>query len=258
MDEKRRQFIFGMTAIAGAAALDGFGLLKASSALQPPVKATTSRPSRDIKDYPHIIDVIPSKDMKRYFPIIVDACCDPKTDYLSKVPFVIELEVSKIWNESLFEWDALSNVGAGGLQQLMEPTARDFGLTVAKSPELAKLNSTISEYKKLRGEIVSRRLELHKLVETGSDKIAGPKLTRLNRLRTDLAGLYTRRSAAYRKLRAEKTNYVAKVHSLTPKQREKFDARFVPKLLIPRGVKHIVRDIMECKGDERMAGRCRI
>jgi hypothetical protein len=30
-------------------------------------------------------------------------------------------------------------------------------------------------------------------------------------------------------------------------QRKKTDARFVPELLIPIGVKHIVRDIMECK-----------
>lgn len=247
MDEKRRQFITGMAAIAGAAALDGFGLLSASTAIQSAARTPVARPSRDIKDYPHITDVIPSKDMKRYFPIIVDACCDPGTDYLSKVPFLIELEASKTWSESLFEWDALSNVGAGGLQQLMEHTARDFGLTVAKSPEIAKLNSAISEYKKLRAEIISSRQELHKLVETGSDKISGTKLTRLNKLRVDLANLYTKRAAAYQKLRAEKTNYVSKIHSLTAKQREKFDARFVPELLIPKGVEHIVRDIMECK-----------
>ncbi|MFC1716401.1 hypothetical protein ACFL6S_22205 [Candidatus Poribacteria bacterium] len=247
MDEKRRQFIAGMAAIAGAAALDGFGLLRASSANQSPAKTPAARPSRDIKDYPHITDVIPSRDMKRYFPTIVDACYAPKGDYISKVPFIIELEVSKIWSESLFEWDALSNVGAGGLQQLMEGTARDFGLTVAKSPEITKLNSAISEYKKLRTEIISRRQELHKLVETGSDKIAGARLVKLNKLRVDLASLYTKRSAAYRKLRAEKANYVGKINSLTAKQREQFDARFVPELLIPKGVEHIVRDIMECK-----------
>ncbi len=243
MDEKRRQFIVGIAAIAGAAALDGFGLLNISSA----APATAARLSRDIKDYPHITDVIPSKDMKRYFPTIVEACYAPGMDYLSKVPFIIELEVAKIWNESLFEWDALSNVGAGGLQQLMEGTARDFGLTIVKSPELAKLNSVISEYKKLRTELISRRQELHKLVETGSAKIAGTKLVKLNKLRVDLANLYTKRAAAYRKLRAEKVNYVAKINSLTAKQREQFDARFAPKLLIPKGVKHIVRDIMECK-----------
>jgi len=150
MDEKRRQFIAGMAAIAGAVGLDGFGLLKASSALQSASEATIHRPSRNIKDYPHITDVIPSKDMKLYFPIIVDACSDPETDYLSKIPFLIELEVSKIWSESLFEWDALSNAGAAGLQQLMESTARGFGLTVARSPELQKLNSAMSEYRRLR------------------------------------------------------------------------------------------------------------
>lgn len=248
MDEKRRQFITGMAAIAGVAALDGVGLLKASTtALQSSSKIPVAKPSRNLKDYPHITDVIPSKDMKLYFPIIVDACSDPRMDYMSKVPFIIELEVSKIWSESLFEWDALSNVGAGGLQQLMEHTARDFGLTVAKSPEIARLNANISEYKKLRQGIISSRQELHKLVETGSDKIAGTKLVKLNKLRVDLAALYTKRSVAYKKMKAEKVKYVAKIHSLTPKERAKFDARFVPELLIPKGVKHIVRDIMECK-----------
>ena len=247
MDEKRRQFIVGMAAIAGAAALDGFGLLKSSLALQSPPKSSVARLSRNIEDYPHIIDVIPSKDMKRYFPIIVDACSDPEADYLSKVPFLIELEVAKIWSESRFEWNALSNMGAAGLQQLMEPTARDFGLTVAKSPEIGKLNSYISQYKKLRKDIVAKRQELHKLVETGSAKLTGTTLNRVNKLRVELANTYTKRSAAYRNLKAEKGRYVAKIHSMSVEQRKKFDARFVPEKLIPKGVEHIVRDIMECR-----------
>lgn len=246
MDEKRRKFITGMAAIAGAAALDGFGLLKAVSAAQPTTK-TIKKPSRNLSDYPHIIDAIPSKDMKLYFPLIVDACSDPKTDYLSKIPFIIELEVAKIWSESLFEWDALSNVGAGGLQQLMEPTARDFGLTVVKSPEIGKLNSAISEYGKQRKGIISKRDELHTLVESGSGAISKTALSKLNKLRTELGGLYTKRATAYKNLKAEKVKYVAKINSLSKKQRGKFDARFVPELLIPMGVKHIVRDILECK-----------
>ena len=247
MDEKRRQFIVGMAAIAGAAALDGFGLLRASSALQPPPKASVAKLSRDIKDYPHIIDVIPSRDMKRYFPMIVDACSDPKANYLSDVPFLIELEVAKIWSESRFEWDALSNVGAAGLQQLMAPTARDYGLSVTKSPESEELKSAISKYKNLREDIASKRRELHTLVESGGGKIAGTKLNKINKLRADLGNLYTRRSTAYRKLKSEKAEYVAKIHSLSVEKRKKFDARFVPELLIPAGVKHIVIGIMECK-----------
>ena len=247
MDEKRRQFIAGMAAIAGAAALDGFGLLKVSSAISSPPKSPISRPSRDIKDYPHIIDVIPSKDMKSHFPTIVDACSNPKTNHLSKIPFLIELEVSKIWSESRFEWDALSVVGAAGLQQLMEATARDFGLTVAKSPELQKLNSAISEHKRLRADIGAKRQELHKIVESGSGKLTGTALTRLNKLRADLGKLYAERSAAYEKLRAAKTGYVTKIHGMTVGKRKQFDARFVPELLIPAGVAHIVRDIMECR-----------
>ena len=111
MDEKRRQFITGMAAIAGVAALDGFGLLKASTtALQSSSKTLVAKSSRNLKDYPHITDVIPSKDMKLYFPIIVDACSDPRMDYMSKIPFIIELEVSKIWSESLFEWEDRKSV----------------------------------------------------------------------------------------------------------------------------------------------------
>lgn len=247
MDEKRRQFIAGVAAIAGAAALDGFGLLRVSSALQPTPKVRASRLSRSIKDYPHITDVIPSKDMKLYFPTIVEACSNPKMDYLSRVPFLIELEVSKIWSESRFEWDALSNAGAAGLQQLMEGTARDFGLTIVRSPELRKLNSAISEYKRLRGSIVAKRQELHRIVETGSAKMTGTALTKVNKLRADLGKLYTSRAAAYRSLKAAKAGYVTKIRGMTVSKRKQSDARFVPELLIPAGVKHIVRDIMECK-----------
>ena len=247
MDEKRRQFIAGMAAIAGAVGLDGFGLLKASSALQSASEATIHRPSRNIKDYPHITDVIPSKDMKLYFSMIVDADPDSETNYLPKIPFLIELEVSKIWSESLFEWDALSNAGAAGLQQLMESTARGFGLTVARSPELQKLNSAMSEYRRLRENVIAKRQELHRVVESGSGKITGASLVKLNGLRTDLGNLYTKRAAAYRSLKSAKAGYVTKIRGMTVEQRKRSDARFVPELVVPAGVEHIVRDIMECK-----------
>jgi len=247
MDEKRRQFIAGMAAVAGAAILVGFGIFKASAEVQSAAKIVASKPSRDIADYPHIIDAIPSKDMKTYFPIIVDACADPKADYLSKIPFLIELEIAKIWSESRFEWDALSNAGAGGLQQLMEPTAKDFGLTIAKSPELAKLNSFISEYRSLRKGIVAKRQELYRVAESGSGSITKANIAKLNTLRTDLGKLHTKRTVAYRNLKAAKTTYKKKIQNLSVDQRKKIDARFVPELLIPVGVKHIVRDIMECK-----------
>ena len=247
MDEKRRQFIAGMAAIAGAAALDGFGLFKALPSVQSAEKISTSKPSRNIKDYPHITEVIPSRDIKLYFPIIVDACSDPKTDYLSKVPFLIELESAKIWSESRFEWDAISVAGAGGLQQLMETTACDFGLTVAKSPQIQQLNTAMSEHRKLRSTMISRRQELHNLAESGSSKLTQSTLNRMNKLRAELADLHTKRSTAYQNLKAARKRYVEKIHSLSPKQREKFDGRFVPELVVPAGIKHIVRDIMECK-----------
>ncbi len=246
MDEKRRQFIAGMAALAGVAALDGFGLLKVSLASQS-ASNTTSRPSRDINDYPHIIDAIPSRDMKLYFPIIVDACSDPEENYLAEMPFLIELEVAKIWSESRFEWAALSNVGAAGLQQLMDYTARDFGLTVAKSPELQKLNSAISEYRSFRDSIGGKRQQLHNLVETGSAKMTSASLAKLNKLRAELGSLYTKRAAAYRELKTAKSNYVAKIQSMTVSQRKRFDARFVPEVLIPAGVKHLVKAIRECR-----------
>ena len=247
MDEKRRQFITGMAVIAGAAAFDGFGLLKASSVLQSAPKATVGKPSRNIKDYPHIIDVIPSKDMASYFPTIVDACSNPKKDYLSKIPFLIELEISKIWSESRFEWDALSNAGAAGLQQLMENTARGFGLAIAKSPEIRNLNSAIAKYKQLSQDVSAKRGELHKVVESGSGKITGTALAKLNKFRSELGDLYVKRSLAYQRLKAGKTTYSTKIRSMSVSQRKRFDARFVPELLIPVGIEHIVRDIMGCK-----------
>ena len=151
MDENRRQFIAGMAAIAGIIGLDGSGLLKASLAIQPASKAIIGKPSRNIKDYPHITDVIPSKDIKRYFPIIVDACSDPETNYLSKIPFLIELEVCKMWSESRFEWDALSTAGAAGL-----PTA---GFPIRKSQDQSSFDSSpglIAAYRVLHRLITPR------------------------------------------------------------------------------------------------------
>jgi len=247
MDERRRQIITGMAAAAGAAVLDGFGILRASAEAQSAAKIAAPKPSRKLEDYPHITDAIPSRDMALYFPLIVDACADPESDYLSKIPFLIELEVAKIWSESRFEWDALSFAGAAGLQQLMEHTARDFGLTIARSAEIDKLNSSISDYRKLRSEMFEKRQELHGLVESGTGDITRDRIDRINACRAELVEVKINRSKAYQRLKEAKEAYVNKIHSMNKDQRGKMDARFVPELLIPTGVKHIVRDIMECK-----------
>jgi hypothetical protein len=247
MDENRRKFIAGIAAIAGAAALDGFGLLKSYSAVRPASITTLSKPSRNINDYPHIIDVIPSRDMKRYFHIIVDACFDPDHEYISKIPFIIELEVAKIWAESRFEWDALSNAGAAGLQQLMPGTARDFGLMVKQSSELRSLDSAISEYRGFRDVISDKRQELHEIVETGRAELTRAELIKVNKLRAELDDLYTRRAKVYNRLKLVKSEYVHKIQVMTENERKRFDARFVPELLIPVGVEHLFRDITECR-----------
>ncbi len=247
MDEERRRFIAGMAAIAGTAALDGFGILGASAEAQSAAKVIVDKPSRQIEDYPHIIDAIPSKDMKYYFSLIVDACADPRADYLSKIPFLIELEVAKIWSESRFEWDAVSFAGAAGLQQLMEPVARQYGLTVVKSREIKKLNSSISTYGKLRSDTIAKQQELYKLAESGAGNITRDRIDKINTSRSELFELSKKRRMAYRNLKAAKKAYVDKIRSMSKDQRMKTDARFVPELLIPIGVKHIVRDIMKCK-----------
>jgi hypothetical protein len=130
---------------------------------------------------------------------------------------------------------------------LMESTAKDFGLTIAKTIELTKLNSTISEYGRLRSSVVAKRQELYELAESGSGDITKANLTKINNVRNDLRKLSAKRAAAYRNLKSAKHTYINKIHSLSVDQRKKTDARFVPELLIPVGVKHIVRDIMECK-----------
>ena len=247
MDEKRREFIGGLAAVAGALALDGLGFFRAAAKARSAAKGNGIRLSTDINDYPHIIDAIPSKDMKRYFGTIVKACADPKHDYLSKIPFLIELEVCKIWSESRFEWDALSNAGAAGLQQLMPQTAKEFGLPIAKSREIIRLDSAISDYMKLRQEISSKREDLFALVEDGSMALSRTAVSKLNGLRAALGALYTKRAAAYEKLKKQKAAYVAKINSLSVAQRKKVDARFVPDLLIPAGVDHLVKDILACK-----------
>jgi len=103
MDLKRRHFIAAMAAVGGTSVLDGYGLLRTSAGAWATAFKADGNPSRRIEDHPHILDVIPSRDMHRYFSLIVDACAAPGTDYLAKIPFLTELEVAKVWNESRIE-----------------------------------------------------------------------------------------------------------------------------------------------------------
>jgi hypothetical protein len=247
MDRKRRQFIAGMAAVAGASVLDGFGILRASAEAQSAAKVVVDKPSRKIEDYPHIVDAIQSKDMKRYFPLIVDACADPRADYLLKVPFLIELEVAKIWSESRFEWDAVSSAGAVGLQQLMETTAREYGLTVVESKEIRDLNSSISEYRKLKLATAAKQQELYRLAESGTGRITGDQIDKIDAARAELVELDAKRTMEYENLQAARKVYVDKISGMSVEQRRKTDARFVPELHVPIGVKHLVRGIMECR-----------
>ena len=159
--------------------------------------------------------------MHRYFPLIVDACAAPGTGYLSKVPFIIELEVAKIWSESRFEWDALSAVGAAGLQQLMAETARKHGLTVIESPEFVKLNKWISTYRQLRSRAGAARQKLYRIAESGTGAISKQRIGTMNTLRAELRELDNQRAAAYKNLVAARGAYREKIRSMTPGQRKK-------------------------------------
>jgi len=89
MNKTRRRFIAEVTAIAGIAAFDGFGLMGTSSALQANSQQNTNEPSRDIRDYPHVTDVIKSKDIATHFPLLVSACSDYKGVYLSQIGIIV-------------------------------------------------------------------------------------------------------------------------------------------------------------------------
>lgn len=247
MNARRRHFIAGVAAAAGAAALDGFGIFRSSAQARSAMEMIFDNPSRDIEDYPHIIDVIPSKDMKAYFPLIVDTCTDPDADYLSKVPFLIELEVAKIWSESRFEWAVVSDAGAVGLQQLMETTARGYGLTVAKSPESERLNLSISRYRKLRSSTAAKSQELCAAASSGTGNLTKKNMGSINSMRSELAELRAKRKTAYRNMNAAQKAYVNKFIGMSIEQRKETDARFVPELIIPAGVKHLVGNILACK-----------
>lgn len=247
MDLARRHFIAGVAAVAGVSALDGFGLLGASAGARSVARATGDNPSRRLEDYPHIIDAIPSRDMHRYFALIVDACAAPGTGYLSDVPFIIELEVAKIWSESRFEWDAISAAGAAGLQQLMAATAREHGLSVIESAEFVKLNECISEYRQLRSRAGATRQKLYRLAESGTGVMQGQSIDTMNQLRAELRELDDQRAGAYQALMAARGAYKEMIRSMTVDQRKRTDARFVPELHVPAGVKHLVRGIRECK-----------
>ncbi len=245
MDEKRRQFLIEVAAIAGAAALDGFGLLRVSYAQD---AGSNTEPSTNIKDYPHIIDILPSKRIETYFPLIVKACSDPKKNYLSEIPFLIELDVCKIWKESLFEWDALSNSGAAGLQQLMEPTARvDLGLNVKSSPELDSLTQAVSEYSKLQSEIASKRQEIYKIVDSGNNDLTQENINSINKLRKQIRELEKKKDSVFETLKVAKNSYISKIRNMSMEELKDFDARFVPEVALPAGLDYIVKMIRECK-----------
>ncbi|HET57434.1 MAG TPA: hypothetical protein ENN35_03210 [Deltaproteobacteria bacterium] len=247
MDKTRRQFMTGAAAVTGVSLLDGIGLFKASARAASAENVTGSKPSRELKDYPHITDVIRSRDMKNYFHLIVDACANPGENYLSRVPFLIELEVAKIWSESRFEWDAVSSAGAAGLQQLMASTARDYGLPVAKSNEIEAFNAAIAAYRDIKTSVAAKRQKLYLLAESGTGVMNPALIEDITAARTELSQLEEKRTAAYRDLRAVKKAYVEKIRSMTEKEREKEDARFAPSIHIPVGVKHLVRNITECR-----------
>ncbi|MDD5475761.1 MAG: lytic transglycosylase domain-containing protein [Syntrophales bacterium] len=247
MDLARRHFIAGIASVAGVSALDGFGFLGASAGARSVARATDDNPSRRLEDYPHIIDAIPSKDMHRHFPLIVDACAHPGTDYLFKVPFIIELEVAKIWRESRFEWDAISAAGAAGLQQLMAATAREYGLTVIESAEFVKLNECIAEYRQVRSRAGATRQKLYQLAESGTGVMQVQIIDTMNQLRAELRELDDQRAGAYQDLTLARGAYQEKIRSMSVDQRKKTDSRFVPELHVPAGVKHLVKGILECK-----------
>jgi hypothetical protein len=248
MNKTRRRFIAEVTAIAGIAAFDGFGLMRTSSALQANSQQNTNEPSRDIRDYSHVTDVIKSKDIVTHFPLLVSACSDYKGVYLSQIPFLIELEVCKIWKESLFEWDAISNVGAGGLQQLMEATARgDIGLTIVSSTEIKELNTAVTEYTKILKDISAKRQSLYTLVESGSGNLTQSAITKINALRSEMDDLETQKDSALKRLKSAKSSYSDKIHSIKREELKDFDARFVPELAIPGGMKYLADIILECK-----------
>jgi len=248
MNKERRKFLTEIAAIAGVATIDGFGLLRASYAFQTNQQQNVSIPSQNIKDYPHITDIISSKNLEPYFPLIVSACSDTQYNYLSEIPFLIELEVCKMWKESLFEWDAISIVGAGGLQQLMDFTARgDLNLTVVSSPELIELNNSISEYTKIQKEISSKRQSLYTLVESGSGNLTKTAIDKINAIRAEMSALEIKKDKAYKRLKIAKDAYADKIRSIKREELGQFDGRFVPELAIPAGTRYLANIILECK-----------
>ncbi|MGQ9610400.1 MAG: transglycosylase SLT domain-containing protein [bacterium] len=245
MDKERRQFLIEIAAIAGAAALDGFSLLRVSYAQE---TTKNIEPSTDLKDYPHITNIIPSKRIETYFPLIVKACSDPKKNYLSEIPFLIELDVCKIWKESLFEWDALSNSGAAGLQQLMEPTARvDLGLSIKSSSELDALTQAISEHSRLLSEIASKKQELYKIVESGNGDLTQENINLINKIRKQIKELEKKKDSDFETLKVAKNKYISKIRSMSMDELKDFDARFVPEIALPAGLDYVVKMIRECK-----------
>ena len=247
MNKQRRKFLAEIVTIAGISAVDGFGLSRTSSASEPKPQQGKKEISRNLADYPHITDVVRSKNVNTYFPLLVSACADPNMNYLANIPFLIELEVCKIWKESAFEWDAISYAGAGGLQQIMDFTARGLGLVIADSTELREFNSASAENKRLEKEISSKGQSIYTLVNTGSETLAQDTIDKINDLRKEIGELSTKKELAYNRLREARSSYSGKIRSLSKDELLSFDARFVPEKAIPAGTKHITDIILACK-----------
>lgn len=241
----RREFVTKITALASLSAINFSSMCQSLLLAQESSKGVTSPLSNDLRNYPHITDVIRYEKVSPYFHIIVNACSDR---YIAEIPFIIELEVCKIWKESLFEWDAISVAGAAGLQQLMESTAKfDLGLSITPSPELNSLNDAISEYRSIQGNVSKIRQELYKEVESGVGDLTQSAISKLNKLRSELRRLTAKRDQAYKDVQSAKKAYAEKIRSMTMDELKNFDARFVPEIAIPAGVKYMVKIINECK-----------
>lgn len=231
----RREFFGQVGEGIGAAVLVGF--VDAAAASKPAPLSTR------IRDYPHIIDVIPSVDMHAYFPHFVEGAKAALSRNDLQLDYLVELAVSLVWHESRMERFAYSPAGAAGLSQLMEGTARDLGLVVEGNPALPDYLLA------MKGSNEAQKAydaAVQKLVQSAK----APHLD--GRILISTAGLLREQDQALALSRSKvKTAWDAvkayvddlRHHPGTIEQR---DQRFVPSYAIAAGIRHLATTLQQC------------
>lgn len=223
--------------------------------------------STDFLQYNHISDIIPSMDLPKYFPLIVESCNKELEKRDLYIPWLPELISSLYWRESRMERFNYSLDGAAGLPQLMEETAKGLGLVVNGNSELPNyeskekmLDEAKSKYTEARQKYLKATSDLGGRVdeiisESGQTYIEISSISSEHELyvksKNELGNAKTNLDKAdegFKKTKEKFMNYPSDMEKFSDEKLEKTDQRFIPKYAIPASIKLFLDYYEECMG----------